>query len=281
MNHNTAQAQSTLLQFATARTRSVVKRILRRTVNNVLVNNIAIWLNVEDRVKRWPRQNGNFHPSAKKSLQENAGFWHRPDIDAALEATHADLRRVTQRSLLKQERKLRVLEIGCGPGLYLRDFDPEHFDVTGLDISPGMCRLACQTAPHARIIEGDFMTLPDRETFDLIYAIGMLQYIGRTRIEEFFERVAERLEPSGVFFMCYQHALGPWDLLFPDLTYIQYSPRLVTRLAVRHFIVLEHVQAFDERPIGLYDRRPYRSQIPGIDKTFLNSSRLVCRKDLA
>jgi SAM-dependent methyltransferase len=281
MNHNVAHAQQTILQVAAARTRSVGKRFLRRTVNNVFVNNIAIWLNVEDRVKQWPRQNGNFHPSTKRSLQENAGFWHRPDIDAALEATHDDLRRVAQTSVPKNERKLRVLEIGCGPGLYLRDFDAERFDVTGLDISPGMCRLARQTAPHARVLEGDFMTLPHPETFDLIYAVGMLQYIGRTRIGRFFELVAERLEQGGVFFLCYQHALGPWDLLFPDLTYIQYSPRLVARLAGRHFTVTEHVQAFDERPIGFYDRCPYRSRIAGIDKTFLNSSRLVGRKDRA
>jgi SAM-dependent methyltransferase len=281
MKHNAAETQPTLLRRTAAHTRRVGKQVLRKAVNNVIVNNIAIWLNVEEHVKQWPPLNRRFHPNAKNSLQENAGFWHRPDIDAALQATHEHLRRVARTYLPMRDRKLRVLEIGCGPGLYLRDFDAERFDVTGIDLSPGMCRIARQTVSHARILEGDALMLPLREKFDLLYAVSVLQYIGRTRIGRFFEKVADQLEAGGVFFLCYHHALAPRDLLYPDLNYLQYSPRLVERLAARHFTVMEHGQAFDERPIGLYDRRPYRSQIPGIDKTFLNSSVLVARKDRA
>jgi hypothetical protein len=113
----------------------------------------------------------------------------------------------------------------------------------------------------------------------LLYAVSVLQYIGRTRIGRFFEKVADRLEPRGAFFLCYHHFRAPRDLWYPDLTYIQYSPRLVERLSARCIAVIDHVQAVDGRLIGLYARRPYRSPIPGIDNTFLNSSRLVGCKE--
>lgn len=264
-------------------TERIVRAIRRRTkklgsasVNNVFVNNIAILTGTETRLKRIQHPYVSFAPRDDKSLQENAGFSDRPEINEAVQRTHDDLHRVA-RLLPKNDAKNRVLDIGCGPGLYLQEFDPESFDVTGIDLNEGMRRLAQRQVPHARIIAGNFLDADMGGPFDLVYSIGVFIYIGRSEISGFFAKVRQLLSPGGLFFLNYQHALSLWDLVYPDLTYIQYSPHLVERVATRHLAVVEHHHAFDDRTIELYDRKPYKSLNPNTHRTFRNSSVIILR----
>lgn len=54
----------------------------------------------------------------------------------------------------------RLLEIGCGGGLLLRDAAATGAEVTGLDHSPEMVALAGERAPHAAIVLGRAEELP-------------------------------------------------------------------------------------------------------------------------
>ena len=54
----------------------------------------------------------------------------------------------------------RVLDIGCGGGLLLRDILATGASATGLDHSPEMVALARERAPEAEVVEGDAATLP-------------------------------------------------------------------------------------------------------------------------
>jgi predicted TPR repeat methyltransferase len=176
------------------------------------------------------------------------------------------------------KRPARVLDIGCGPGLYLRDFPAAQHSVTGIDINPGMCQLARASVPHATILEGDFADVQPGSDFDLIYSIGVFVYICRMDVDRFFAKVHRSLRVGGMFFLNYQHALSLWDLAYPDLTYMQYSPLFVERMAKRYLEIVDHRHAFDDRRIGLYDSTPYRSLNPTTDRTFLNASVLIARR---
>lgn len=279
MEQPQTQHRHGLLRRTASRLRGIGRRLTLSAVNNVIVNNLAIGLGCEERVKQWQHPYRSFRPSANKSLQENAGFSDRPEINAAVEKTHAYLGKLARTALGAAGRKPRILDIGCGPGLYLRDFCADEFDVTGLDLNPGMCEVARATAPHARVMQGEFLATPLEETFNLVYTVGTFIYIGRTQVDPFFAKVARLLAPGGLLFLNYQHALSAWDLLYPDLNYIQYSPLLVERSVSRHLTIVEHRHAFDDRTIGTYDRTPYRSTNPKTDKTFLNSSVLIARKE--
>jgi len=54
----------------------------------------------------------------------------------------------------------RLLEIGCGGGLLLRDALAAGASATGLDHSPEMVAIARERAPGAEVLEGDALALP-------------------------------------------------------------------------------------------------------------------------
>lgn len=78
-------------------------------------------------------------------------------------------------------RGKRVLEVGCGAGTDLARFARGGAIVTGVDLSPSSIALARQNFAQQGL-EGDFHeadgeNLPfDADTFDLVYAHGVVQY---------------------------------------------------------------------------------------------------------
>ena len=270
---------SSPLRRIASQCRKIVTRSASLAFNNVLVNNAAMALGYESWLKSWMHPYLTFRPSSSKKAQENAGFSDRPEINAVVERMHADIAQLaTGRIERDPARKLRALDIGCGPGLYLQDFSPDAWSVTGLDMNPGMCELARHTCPTATIIQGSFLehSLPDR--FDLIYSISVLQYFARTSLDKLFQKLADTLMPGGLVFINYPHAISRWDLLYPDLNFIQFSPDLIQKIASRYLTIIEHRHSIDNRSIGQFDEQPYASQIPHIDKSFRNTSVLIAQR---
>ncbi len=266
--------------------RKVVSRSLRLAsqaaslaINNVIVNNVAIAVGLESRLKAWQHPYRTFRPSSSKKIQENAGFSDRPEINEVVERMHADLAQVAAGCAASHPgRRLRSLDIGCGPGLYLKDFSTESWDVTGLDMNTGMCELAQQSCPSATIIQGNFLIDEIGVPFDLIYSIGVLEYIERSALDRFFQKIARSLHPGGMVFINYPHAVSRWDLWYPDLTYIQFSPPLVQKIASRHLEIVEHRHSIDQRSVGQIDETPYASQNAQTNKSFRNSTVLIARR---
>lgn len=88
----------------------------------------------------------------------------RPEGQAAVdvygaEDVHAGPRRLVLSALALGPGD-RLLEVGCGGGLLLRDATAAGAEATGLDHSAAMVRLARKRAPRAQVIEGETMRLP-------------------------------------------------------------------------------------------------------------------------
>ena len=268
-----------LLRRVAGRLRRTAKQGISLAFNNVVMNNAAILLGLESQMKGWQHPYRTFRPSTGKKLQENAGFSDRPEINEVVQKMHADLAQLAaQRHSEVQPRKARALDIGCGPGLYLKDFSTDTWDVTGLDMNEGMCQLARETCPAAQIIQGNVLTEPLAQQFDLIYSISVLMYFERTSLDRLFQKIAQSLVPGGRVFINYPHAVSRWDLWYPDLTYIQYSPRLIQQIASKYLEIVEHRHSVDPRSIDLYDEKPYFSQSTHTNKSFRNSTVLIARR---
>jgi len=67
------------------------------------------------------------------------------------------------------ERGDRVLEVGCGSGVFLRAAADHGAEVTGLDASPALLELARARVPDADLRVGDLQALPfDDDGFDIV-----------------------------------------------------------------------------------------------------------------
>jgi SAM-dependent methyltransferase len=87
---------------------------------------------------------------------------------------------------------MRVLEAGCGNGIYLRALRERRVDAVGCDLSLGMLR----RAGHPALVNADVTALPARDgTFDVVLAAHLLDLVPgrRTAIGE-LRRV---LRPGG------------------------------------------------------------------------------------
>jgi SAM-dependent methyltransferase len=273
--------RSNLLRRVAARLRKASWGIASKAINNVVMNNLAIQLGLESSLKDWQNPYRTFRPNMGKNLQENAGFSDRPEINEVVERMHIELAKVARQCEGGQSsRPLRALDIGCGPGLYLRDFPKETWDLTGLDLNEGMCQLARETCPQAKILNETFLSQELTGPFHLIYSISVLMYVGRTNLDPFFRKISQLLVPGGMLLINYSHAISRWDLWYPDLSYIQYSPRLIQHIVSRHLEVVDHRHAVDDRSIDLVDQHPYLSQNSTSNKSFRNSSLLIARRPL-
>lgn len=89
---------------------------------------------------------------------------------------------IEQELLLRLWRPLtpqRVLEVGCGTGLFLERFVREGHIVTGIDASPAMLEIArCRLVPRVALRQGFAEDLPfDDNEFDTVALIGTLEYV--------------------------------------------------------------------------------------------------------
>ncbi len=82
-------------------------------------------------------------------------------------------------------RPSRVLDVGCGSGRFAVDLARRGASVVGLDFAPEMLSLARDKADDAGVgdrcqfLQVDFMKWDWDEPFDLVLAIGVLDYVSQ------------------------------------------------------------------------------------------------------
>ncbi|MER7153749.1 class I SAM-dependent methyltransferase [Streptomyces lydicus] len=93
----------------------------------------------------------------------------------------------------------RALDIGCGDGLLVAELAGRVAEVTGVDRSAAMVRLARArgaTLPNAAFVEADVMTAEELRpgAYDFVTAVAVVHHIG---FEAAARRMAELLAPGG------------------------------------------------------------------------------------
>lgn len=103
-------------------------------------------------------------------------------------------------------KALTALDLGCGTGQTL-DVIARHFPssrLLGVDIAPGMTRIAQEKLPHAELYTGDLRTFLEGQSnsFDLITSIGSLEFV--PSLPDLVREVGKRLNKNGVFIFTYE-----------------------------------------------------------------------------
>jgi SAM-dependent methyltransferase len=254
------------------------KLIKRRILNNQLINPILYFFGLDAWLNDHYQDYIDFTPNTSLSLQEIAGYSNRPEINHTLDLIHGKLK-VSVFDDLKQKgiADYQLLDIGCGTGLFLKDFLGK-MNLTGIDISKAMVSIAKREMPDATIIHQHFLKYSFNNKFDTIYSIGVLIYFSKSQVSVFFKKIFELLNNRGLVFISYPHAYREIDLGYPDFTYVHYSPQYLEMIVKDRFEILYHKHVDGNRIISDFDRSPIDNSTGFEQRTYQNSSLLILRK---
>jgi ubiquinone/menaquinone biosynthesis C-methylase UbiE len=107
------------------------------------------------------------------------------------------LDRLLARYLPARGDGLRLLDLGCGTGHYMKSLREQGFEVAGVDASPAMLQHARTNNPGAEIHEADVATLPFANgRFDYVLCIEVLRYLSNPTPA--IQEIARVLKPGGI-----------------------------------------------------------------------------------
>lgn len=161
-------------------------------------------------------------------------------------------------AMLARNRKLRILDIGCGTGLcglVARDF-ASH--LTGVDVVPAMIRLAEEKAIYDELITGEMVEVLNSRTdsFDVVMAGDVLLYVGN--INPVLQAAWSRLVPGGHLLVSSERADAGVDFAIQRNGRYKQGKEAVRRRAVE--CGFEVVEIADES-LRLELGRPVRGMI--------------------
>lgn len=116
-------------------------------------------------------------------------------------------------SLCPDVSNCKVLELGCGDGelFNLLNFG-ESKSYLGVDFSESMLNQFRSRVPAVQLIHADATKFIIREKFDLIFANGMIQYVSKVHLPDFFSNCSTMLTQKGMLVI----GSVPWQVMRVD-----------------------------------------------------------------
>src|SRR5579863_8922999 len=115
-------------------------------------------------------------------------------------------------SLLQQEGKKRVLEVGAGTGKDSKFFQDNGLEVISTDLSSEMVRLCLAKGLTAYVMDFLHLDFPPA-SFDAIYSLNCLLHVPKSDLPAVLQALQNLLKPSGLFYMGLYGGIereGPW-----------------------------------------------------------------------
>ncbi|WP_050306416.1 class I SAM-dependent DNA methyltransferase [Streptococcus pneumoniae] len=128
------------------------------------------------------------------------------------------------RHLPKTKERKKLLELACGTGIQSVRFSQAGFDVTGLDLSADMLKIAEKRATSAKqkitFIEGNMLNLPKAGKYDFVtcYSDSICYMQDEVEVGDVFKDVYNALNEEGVFIFDV-HSTYQTDEVFPGYSY--------------------------------------------------------------
>jgi 2-polyprenyl-3-methyl-5-hydroxy-6-metoxy-1,4-benzoquinol methylase len=115
--------------------------------------------------------------------------------------------------------KSRILEIGCGTGLFTKKFAETDAHITAVDISIDLIKQAreqCKSEKRVEFICGQFEELSLPETFDTIVGSSVLHHLD---VEKSVHAIFQMLKPGGRLAFAEPNMLNPQ--IFAERTFLR------------------------------------------------------------
>ncbi len=103
-------------------------------------------------------------------------------------------------TLLQQEEKTSLLEIGAGPGRDSKFFQEQGLDVVSTDLSPEMVKRCQQKGLTAYVMDFLHLDFPPG-SFDAIYSLNCLLHVPSQNLSAVLQTIQRLLKPAGLFYL--------------------------------------------------------------------------------
>ena len=106
--------------------------------------------------------------------------------------------------LLGDVKGKKILDVGCGPGLYASLLTQKGAVIHGMDISKEFIRIAKEEAPTTEFILGNAERLPYKNSeFDIVTAFTVLHYLNSW--DQALKEIHAILKKDGIFIFSHRH----------------------------------------------------------------------------
>jgi SAM-dependent methyltransferase len=158
----------------------------------------------------YPAQNGG-HMTEKPAAYETMAARYAANIDTKPHNAYYD--RPAMLSLLPDVSGKKVLDAGCGPGVYAQWLVEHGAQVLGLDASPQMVELTRQRVGDRAQFRVTDLSAPldflQDATFDMVLSALTISYIAD--LNALFAEFARALRPAGLFVFSTHHPMSDFQ----------------------------------------------------------------------
>lgn len=110
-----------------------------------------------------------------------------------------------QNMLLKYlELGMHILDFGCGSGRDSKAFLQKGYQVTAMDGSNEMCKVASQTIGQ-EVICKKFQDLESENVYDGVWACASILHVPLVELSNIIEKIAKVLKPNGYFYASFKY----------------------------------------------------------------------------
>lgn len=193
------------------------------------------------------------------------------DIEAAEALQSGGYNRLVYKHL-EAYKKRKVVEIACGPGIFMRYLHKRGFvEVMGIEMSD--CYADICISQGFKVIKADalkWLESQPNSSIDVIVAIDFIEHIDKQTFINFLDAVHSVLSPNGLFIARCPCGDSPFFGLnfYNDITH----ETVFTSTALRVLISLcnmEIIEFVDDYPSNIIDSRWWRVPLSHISRKFM------------
>ena len=135
-------------------------------------------------------------------------------------------------TLLPEIKGRQVLDVGCGTGIFAQELLQKGANVTGMDVSENMLKIAAETlGPKVKLFQADLaepLDFLEDESFDIVVASLSMHYIKHW--DPVFEEFYRVLRPEGVLVFSTHHPFYDFE---DSPTGVYFKTELIENVWVR------------------------------------------------